>query len=176
MNKREGERYRPQATYLDWAGPPGPCQSPPTFASRQRRGTAHRRRARARATSCFPGPSWRCHDDAPKLLAPLPHSLLSPSPSAPSPEHTRAELVDAARRSHGHRPPLAPPMSPRAPPRRLEAPPQREHRRTPCRLAIDPSSPRTAVHRRRQIPTPSVPPRARREPLRDRGEPPVISP
>src|SRR3954466_4062364 len=29
-----------------WAGPPCPCRSPPTFASRQRRGAAHRRRAR----------------------------------------------------------------------------------------------------------------------------------
>ena len=117
MEKRE--RYRPQATYLDWAGPPGPCQSPLTFASRQRRGTAHRRRARARATSCFPPlPRRGCERHAPPLdpLAPLPHSLLSPSPSAPSPEHTRAELIVADANYRGHCPSRASPMGPEEPP------------------------------------------------------------
>ena len=127
------------------------------------------------ATSCFRR-FWtppRVPRHLPDPLSLLPRSLV-PSPSLFPTSPNRTAATDELH--HGHRPPLAPPMSPRAPPRRLEAPPQREHRRTPCRLAIDPSSPRTAVHRRRQIPTPSVPPRARREPLRDRGEHPVISP
>ena len=68
------------------------------------------------ASAARPRPLQTCHGDAPQPLASPPHSLLSPSPSAPSPEHTRAELVVADANYRGHCPSRASPMGPEEPP------------------------------------------------------------
>ena len=75
-------------------------------------------RGHARATSCFPGPPSDATTTprVPSLLS-LTRCTLSPSPDSLPRAHPRV-AVDAARHSHGHRPPLASPTNPEGPQRR----------------------------------------------------------
>ena len=125
-------------------------------------------RAHAPATSRLPARRWR-HPRAPRT--PLNPSLLSLtrcSLSRPLPLlcsvflSTRVELVDAARRCRGHRPPLASPTCFRAPPQ--PPPPSRRATNlwTPCVAAIATvfllglRRPPTSIRRHQVLPDPAV--------------------
>ena len=159
------ERERKATCHLPgWAGPPGPCQSSPTSASRQRRETAHARPWR-HTTPCSPaslrpprriGPSLRRRPEPLDVsLSPSALSLALSSPWLQPPSARRREtaatvLPSPLRPIHRlrlHRPRLSVsshdvgrPASPSAPPSLPPLP--RDHRQPHDLISPSPGSPR----------------------------------
>ena len=103
--KRERERESKATGHLPGrAGPPGPCQSSPTSARRQRRETAHAR-PRRHAPPCLPAslrpprrltPSPRCRLDPLEPSRSLPPSLSPLIPLPPATERSSSPPLAVA--------------------------------------------------------------------------------